>query len=151
VGQTGDKDRLDNLETKLKHGGTYLPDKRLTIFRSERTTPYTSLASSSNGRPETEAALPAPPPWACTGAGGVAVDAGRPGDCLPSLIATRMPELGARVLRGLEKGVPGAEPGAEPVPAAEEVEGRGERACETPGRRAPPSFARFGRFVRCQS
>ncbi len=83
----------------------------------------------------------------------MAVDVGRPGDWLPSLNATRTPELEARVLRGLEKGVPGAEPGAEPGPAAEVVvvEGRGESACETPGRRAPPSFARFGRFVRCQS
>ena len=88
----------------------------------------------------------------------MALDAGRPGDgdWPPSLNAMRTPELGARVLRGLEKGVPGAEPGAEPVPgaatvAAEEAEGRGERACETPGRRPPPSFARFGRFVRCQS
>jgi len=83
-----------------------------------------------------------------------AVDAGKPGDWLPSLKATRTPELEARVLRGLEKGVPDAEPGdeAEPVPTAEEVEGgRGERACETAGRRAPPSFARFGRFERCQS
>jgi hypothetical protein len=76
----------------------------------------------------------------------VAEDVGTPlGDWLPSLNATRTPELEARVLRGLEKGVPGAEP------AVEEEEGRGERACETPGRRAPPSFARFGRFVRCQS
>lgn len=59
------------------------------------------------------------------------------------------PELEARVLRGLEKGVPDAEPGAEP--ATEDEEGMGESACETPGRRPPPSFARFGRFVRCQS
>jgi hypothetical protein len=138
---------------------TYLPDRRLTIFRSERMTPYTSLDSSSKGRPAlAEVALPAPPPpWVCTGGGGVpVVDAGRPGDWLPSLNATRTPELEVRVLRGLEKGVPDAEPGAEPVPAAaEEVEGRasgrGERACETPGRRVPPSFARFGRFARCQS
>ena len=86
------------------------------------------------------------------------VDAGRPADWLPSLKATRMPELEARVLRGLEKGVPDVEPGAEakpgPTAVAEVevvVEGRGERACETPGRRSPPSFARFGRFVRCQS
>ena len=68
-----------------------------------------------------------------------------------------MPELEARVLRGLEKGVPDVEPGAEagPEPVTAEVEmmvdGRGERARETPGRRSPPSFARFGRFVRCQS
>lgn len=138
---------------------TYLPDRRLTIFLSERMTPYTNLASSSKGRPAlVEVAPPATPPWACTsdggggGGGGVAVDAGRPGDWLPSLNATRTPELEARVLRGLEKGVPGAEPGAEPVPpAAEEAEGMGERACETPGRSAPPSFARFGRLVRCQS
>jgi hypothetical protein len=90
-----------------------------------------------------------------------ALDAGKPGDSLPSLNATRTPELEDRVLRGLEKGVPAAEPGAEPgaeppappVPAAAEVlgGGRGERACETAGRRAPPSFARLGRFERCQS
>jgi hypothetical protein len=81
------------------------------------------------------------------------VDRGRrPGDCLPSLNATRTPELEARVLRGLEKGVPDVELGAEePAAAAAVVEGRGERACETAGRRSPPSFARFGRFVRCQS
>jgi hypothetical protein len=86
----------------------------------------------------------------------VVVGAGRPGDgwLLPSLNATRTPELGARVLRGLEKGVPDVEPGteAEPVlPSVAAPAGRGESACETPGRRAPPSFARFGRFVRCQS
>lgn len=47
------------------------------------------------------------------------------------------------VLRGLEKGVPDAEDGAE-------LEGGGgETACETPGRCAPPSLARFGRLVRC--
>jgi hypothetical protein len=130
-------------------------------------TPYTSLDSSSKGRPAlADAAPPAAPPWVSTGGGGgggvamaVAEDAGKPGDWLPSLYAMRTPELEARVLRGLEKGVPGAEPGAEPepepVPAAEVVEGRGrgrgERACETPGRRVPPSFARFGRFARCQS
>lgn len=132
-------------------------------------TPYTSLDSSSKGRPAlADAAPPAAPPGVCTGGGGVAVavavamavvDAGKPGDGLPSLYAMRTPELEARVLRGLEKGVPDAEPGAEPVPepvpAAEEVEGRGrgrgERACETPKRRSPPSFARFGRFARCQS
>jgi hypothetical protein len=85
------------------------------------------------------------------------VDRGRPGDGLPSLNATRTPALEASVLRGLEKGVPDVELGAEPepVPAATPavlmVEGRGERACETAGRRSPPSFARFGRFVRCQS
>jgi hypothetical protein len=86
------------------------------------------------------------------------VDRGRPpGDCLPSLNATRTPELEVSVLRGLEKGVPDVELGAEepgpvpPPPPAVVVEGRGERACETAGRRSPPSFARFGRFVRCQS
>jgi hypothetical protein len=109
-------------------------------------TPYTSLASSSKGRPALETA-PTAPPWACT-SGGVAVGAGTPGDWLPSPSATMTPELEARVLRGLEKGVPGAEPGAEPTT---EGGGRGESACETPGRRPPPSFARFGRFVRCQS
>jgi hypothetical protein len=145
---------------------TYLPDRRLTIFRSERMTPYTSLDSSSKGRPALEAAPPPTPPWVCTGGGGggggggVAVaDAGKPGDWLPSLYAMRTPELEARVLRGLEKGVPDAEPGAEPepepgpepVPVEGRGRGRGESACETPGRRSPPSFARFGRFVRCQS
>jgi hypothetical protein len=135
---------------KGKGGGrkTYLPDRRLTIFRSERTTPYTSFASSSKGKPaEAEAAPPAPPSACCTGGGGVAVDeAGTPGDWLPSANATTTPELEARVLRGLEKGVPGAEPATEMVEG-----GRGESACETPGRRAPPSLARFGRLARCQS
>ena len=134
-------------EAEGEGGGTYLPDRRLTIFRSERMTPYTSLASSSKGRPALEAA-PTAPPWACR-SGGVAAGAGTPGDWLPSLSATMTPELEARVLRGLEKGVPDAEPGAEP--ATEDEEGTGESACETPGRRPPPSFARFGRFVRCQS
>ena len=130
-------------------------------------TPYTSLDSSSKGKPALEAAPPPVPPWVCTSGGGgvaaaVAVDAGKLGDWLPSLNAMRTPELEASVLRGLEKGVPDDEPGAEPepepepgpaVPAAAVVEGRGsgESACETPGRRSPPSFARFGRFVRCQS
>ena len=60
-----------------------------------------------------------------------------------SLNATRTPEVEVRVLRGLEKGVPDAEDGAE-------VEGGGgETACETAGRSAPPSLARFGRLVRC--
>ena len=106
---------LDNLEKQTKGrqmgggGRTYLPDRRLTILRSDKMTPYTSLASSSKGRPALEdAAPPAPaPPWFSTGGGasiggGVAVDAGRPGDWLPSLNATRTPELETSVLRGLE-------------------------------------------------
>ena len=64
---------------------------------------------------------------------------------LVSLRAMTTPEVDASVLRGLVKGVLDAEPGAG-------VEGgRGERACETPERRPPPSLARFGRLVRCQS
>lgn len=135
---------------------TYLPDKRLTIFRSERTTPYTNLASSSKGRPALEAAAAGdalPAPWVCN-RGGAAVGGGgggAPGDWPASLNATRMPEVAARVLRGLEKGVAAAEPGAEPGAEDEDGGGRGERACETPGRSAPPSLARFGRLVRCQS
>jgi hypothetical protein len=65
-----------------------------------------------------------------------------------SLKAMTTPEVGARVLRGLVKGVLDDEPGAEDV---EEGGGRGVRACETAWRRPPPSFARFGRLVRCQS
>lgn len=122
---------------------THLPDKRLTIFRKERTTPYTSLASSSNGKPALALALDATPDGGGGGGGGGVV----PGDCvwLASPNATMMPEVEVSVLRGLEKGVPDVEDGAEV-----EVEGAGgERACETPGRSAPPSLARFGRLVRC--
>lgn len=126
-------------------GGTYLPDKRLTIFRNERMTPYTSLASSSKGRP----ALALEPPPTPTPTEGVDGGGGVPGDWLPaSLTAMRTPEVEESVLRGLEKGVPCAE--EEPA-AEEEEDGRGERACETPGRSAPPSLARFGRLLRCQS
>jgi hypothetical protein len=54
------------------------------------------------------------------------------------------------VLRGLEKGAGAGVPEAEVDEAA--AGGRGTRACETPGRSAPPSLARFGRLVRyCQS
>jgi len=136
-------------EEKLRGGGregegTYLPDRRLTIFLSERTTPYTSLASSSKARPVPEVAAGVA---AGGGGGGGGVPPG--GWLLASLSATRTPEVEERVLRGLVKGVPGVEPGAEAGP--EEEGGRGETARETAGRRAPPWFARFGRLVRCQS
>lgn len=129
---------------------THLPDKRLTIFRNERMTPYTSLASSSKGSP-----APAEVTADDDDGGG---GGGVPGDDedvmvwpAASLNATRMPEVDVRVLRGLEKGVGTGVPGAEPGAEEDEVGGggRGERACETPGRSAPPSLARFGRLVRC--
>jgi len=128
-------------ERKLERICTHLPDKRLTIFRSERMTPYTSLASSSKGKP---APAPDAAPPAAVVDGGVPVPEG--GDWPASPNATRTPEVEERVLRGLEKGV---DTGVEP-PAEDEAGRRGgERACETPGRSAPPSLARFGRLVRC--
>ena len=73
------------------------------------------------------------------------------GGWLASPNATRTPEVEERVLRGLEKGAGVPEAEAE-VDEAAAGGGRGARACETPGRRAPPSLARFGRLVRyCQS
>jgi len=98
------------------------------------------LASSSNGKPAL--ALDAAPALAtvdCGRGGGVPGD----GVWLASLNATRTPDVEVSVLRGLEKGVPDAEDGAEVE------DGGGATACETPGRCAPPSLARFGRLVRC--
>jgi hypothetical protein len=70
------------------------------------------------------------------------------GGWLASPYATRTPEVEERVLRGLEKGAGAGVPEAE-VDEAAAAGGRGTRACETPGRSAPPSLARFGRLVRC--
>jgi hypothetical protein len=111
-------------------------------------TPYTSLASSSKGRPALalDVALPA---TVNGGGGGVPLPVPDKGTWPASPNATTTPEAEESVLRGLEKGV---DPGVG-VPGAEEDEAAGskggERACETPGRSAPPSLARFGRLVRC--
>jgi hypothetical protein len=113
----------------------------LTIFRNERMTPYTNLASSSKGNPVPEAAPLVTAVGGGGGGGGVRVSVPEGEEWLASPNATTTPEVEERVLRGLEKGV-------DPDVG---VPGRsgGETACETPGRRVPLSLARLGRMVRC--
>lgn len=99
------------------------------MLRSDKMTPYTSFASSSNASPDI----------GCTGAAGAAPGVGTRGSS--SFRATMTPEVELSVLRGLLNGV---------VAPLSEVGGWGETARETAGRR--PSFpAGLGRFVRCQS
>ena len=105
------------------------------MLRRDRTTPYTSLASSSNGRAVDGAC------WAF-----VVVEAwleeiwvGKFG----SFVATTTPVLDERVFRGLL--YPGSAAGASAAAAGAGVTAR-DTACKMPF-----SVATFGRLVRCQS
>lgn len=115
--------------TKKLH--THLPDSFLTIFLNERTTPYTSFASSSNGSPV----------GCCCCASVVEVGGGvdRAGF---SLEATTIPVDDDRVFRGLLK--------ADTLTLTFSAIVAGEIARETAGSRLPSTAGR-GRFVRCQS
>jgi hypothetical protein len=105
--------------------GTYFPDSFRIIFRRDRTTPYTSFASSSKGNPVDDCGV---------GAGAVCNNGGVADS---SFTAITTPVLDDNVLRGLD--------------AAEcRSDVKGATARETPGR-MPPSTACFGRLVRCQS
>jgi hypothetical protein len=67
----------------------YLPDNFLIIFRKDKTTPYTSFASSSKGKPVD------------CGVGAVgACEAGNEG-CDDASFSAKTPEPEERVLRGL--------------------------------------------------
>ena len=104
----------------------YLPDNFLIMLRNDKITPYTSFASSSNGR-----ALDfGPSGGACEGTE----------ESWP--MATTNPVVEERVLRGLLK----VESFAEDVSTA-----CGATARETALRIPPPSTAGFRYFVRCQS
>ena len=98
-------------------------------------TPYTSLASSSKGRPVVG--------WEGGGVAGGKVDGTVGGEVVKFLTspkATTTPELELRVFRGLPNWVGDAKVSEE----------RGATARETAGRMLP-STAGFGRFTRCQS
>jgi len=110
-----------------ERGYTYRVESFFTMLRKDTTTPYTSLASSSNGRP--------PCDWdvvdACTGTGFV-----------DSLSATTIPVVDDSVFLGLLKAVLDA------------VSIAVLRGCDTAwdtAARIPPSPAGFGFLDRCQS
>lgn len=98
------------------------------MFRSEKTAPKTSLASSSNGNTAIDVVVAELAGiWSKLGGG----DEG--------LVATTIPDTDERVFRGLLNGVP-----------ASVAAGVAAIALDTPGS-IPPSPAGRGRFVRCQS
>lgn len=110
-------------------------------FRSERTTPYTSFASSSNVRD----ALCGCGGCDCACAGGEFARGGGSGVCgASSLTATTTPVAELRVLRGFAHG-------AALASTAAGSSGLGKTAAETAGRSPPPSAAVRGFWVRCQS
>ena len=120
-----------------KIGQTYFPDSFFTIFRKEMMTPYTSLASSSKGKPVLVT------PGGCWATAGEAVG-GRSGD-RASFTATTTPEVDRSELRGLPKAAARAL-----LEAASAAEAEADIEAQTPGIR-PPSAAGLGRRVRCQS
>jgi hypothetical protein len=107
-------------------GDKYLPDNFLIMLRSDKMTPYTSFASSSNVRAFD------------FGVSSVACVRVKDGS---SAVATTNPEFEERVFRGLLK--------VEKF-AAEVSASCGATARDT-ALRMPPSTAGLGRLVRCQS
>ena len=120
---------------RTKQRTTHRPDNFLTMLRRDRTTPYTSFASSSNGRAVDDAC------WVL-----VAVEAWLEEAWVckfASFVATTTPVLDERVFRALL--YPGSAAGASAAAA-----GAGVTARDT-AYRMPFSVATFGRLVRCQS
>ena len=118
-------------EPSEKTSTTHRPDNFLTMLRKDRTTPYTSFASSSNGSAVDDAC------WAFVPEAWLEPWAGR----FASFVATTTPVLDERVFRGLLN----PDAGASATAAGAGVTAR-DTACKIPF-----SVATFGRLVRCQS
>lgn len=119
---------------------TDLPESFLMRFRRERTTPYTSFASSSN----VSDALCGCGGCDCVCGGGELARGGGSGvRGASSLTATTTPVAELSVLRGFAHG-------AALASVAVGSSGFGKTAAETAGR-SPPSTAVRGFLVRCQS
>lgn len=127
------------MQRQTAEGRTDLPESFLTRFRSERTTPYTSFASSS----KVSIALCCGCTCDCGGGGECARGGGSGVRGASSLTATTTPVAELSVLRGVDHG-------AAPFASAAGSSGFGKTAAETAGRR-PPSTAVRGFLARCQS
>lgn len=139
---------MGNARVDVDVRGTNLPESFLIMLRSERTTPYTSFASSSNVKDVLDD-CPWPCPEPCVELGGaVAAAATRGGLGASSLTAMTMPVDERSVLRGL----PYVElrPSSVCESSLSLSLDRGLMAALTAGR-IPPSRAGRGRVVRCQS